>query len=165
LFRDLSVGEGDDWVFISDQQKGILTAVQKWAPNAEHRNCARHIYANWRKKHNKKEWQKKFWACAKAPCVTLFSLAKARLAQHTPAGAKAIMNTDPHHWSRAWFRLGSNCDSVDNNMCEIFNKWIVEARFFPIITMLETIKRKSWSGFRATDPRHFVGTQSYALTS
>jgi hypothetical protein len=142
LFRDLGVGEGDDWVFISDQQKGILTAVQKWAPNAEHRNCARHIYANWRKKHKKKEWQKKFWACAKAPCVTLFNLAKARLAQHTPAEVKAIMNTDPHHWSRAWFRLGSNCDSVDNNMCETFNKWIVEARFFPIITMLETIRRK-----------------------
>jgi hypothetical protein len=52
------------------------------------------------------------------------------------------MNTDPHHWSRAWFRLGSNCDSVDNNMCETFNKWIVEARFFLIITMLETIRRK-----------------------
>jgi hypothetical protein len=64
------------------------------------------------------------------------------LAQHTPAGAKAIMNTDPHHWSRAWFKLGSNCDSVDNNMWETFNKWIVEARYFPIITMLETIRRK-----------------------
>jgi hypothetical protein len=64
------------------------------------------------------------------------------LAQHTPAGVMAIMNTDPHHWSRAWFRLGSNCDSVDNNMCATFNKWIVQARFFPIITMLETIRRK-----------------------
>jgi hypothetical protein len=64
------------------------------------------------------------------------------LAQHTPAGATAIMNTDPHHWSREWFKLGSNCDSVDNNMCETFNKWIVEARYFPIITMLETIRRK-----------------------
>lgn len=52
------------------------------------------------------------------------------------------MNTDLVHWSRAWFRLGSNCDSVDNNICESFNKWIVEARFFPIITMLETIRRK-----------------------
>jgi hypothetical protein len=27
-------------------------------------------------------------------------------------------------------------------MCESFNKWIIEARFFPIITMLETIRRK-----------------------
>lgn len=142
LFRDICVGGGSDWVFISDQQKGILTAVEKWAPEAEHRNCARHIYANWRKKHKKKEWQKKFWNCAKAPCITLFNLAKARLAKERQAGAKAIMNTDPHHWSRAWFRIGSNCDSVDNNMCESFNKWILDARFFPIITMLETIRRK-----------------------
>ncbi|WVZ81449.1 LOW QUALITY PROTEIN: hypothetical protein U9M48_028824, partial [Paspalum notatum var. saurae] len=35
-----------------------------------------------------------------------------------------------------------NCDSVDNNICEYFNKWIVNARFFPIITMLEDIRIK-----------------------
>jgi len=72
----------------------------------------------------------------------LFNLARARLAKYTPDGAQALMNTDPAHWSRAWFKIGSNCDSVDNNMCETFNKWIVEARFFPIVTMLETIRRK-----------------------
>lgn len=81
MFRDIEVYGGTGWVFISDQQKGILNAVQKWAPDAEYRNCARHIYANWRKKF-KKEWQKKFWAC-----VTLFNLAKARLAKDTQAGA------------------------------------------------------------------------------
>jgi hypothetical protein len=72
----------------------------------------------------------------------LFNLARARLAQDTHAGAQAILKTHPQHWSRACFRLGSNCDSVDNNLCESFNKWIVEARFLPIITMLETIRRK-----------------------
>lgn len=75
-------------------------------------------------------------------------LAKAKLAQCTREGAEAIMKTDPRHWSRAWFKLGSNCDSVDNNMCESFNKWIVEARFLPIISMLEAIRRKveKWIG-------------------
>lgn len=72
----------------------------------------------------------------------LFNLARAKLAQLTPPGAQAILNTHPQHWSRAWFKVGSNCDSVDNNMCESFNKWILEARFFPIITMLEIIRRK-----------------------
>jgi hypothetical protein len=52
------------------------------------------------------------------------------------------MRTDPHHWSRAWFKIGSNCDSVDNNMCESFNHYIVESRFLPIISMLEWIRRK-----------------------
>lgn len=72
----------------------------------------------------------------------LFNRARARLAKDTHAGAQAILNTHPQHWSRAWFRLGNNCDSVDNNLCESFNKWIVEARYFPIITMLEAIRRK-----------------------
>ncbi|EAY97504.1 hypothetical protein OsI_19430 [Oryza sativa Indica Group] len=93
LCKDLGVGEGDGWVFISDQQKGIVNAVQHWAPSAEHRNCARHIYANWKKKFSKKEWQKKFWRCAKAPNVMLFNLAKARLAQETVEGnCHAICN-------------------------------------------------------------------------
>ncbi|EAY80539.1 hypothetical protein OsI_35719 [Oryza sativa Indica Group] len=142
LCGDLKVGDGSGWVFISDQQKGIINAVEKWAPEAEHRNCARHIYADWKRHFNEKILQKKFWRCAKAPCILLFNLARAKLAQLTPPGAQAIMNTHPQHWSRAWFRLGSNCDSVDNNLCESFNKWILEARFFPIITMLETIRRK-----------------------
>ncbi|XP_006654085.2 uncharacterized protein LOC102704057 isoform X1 [Oryza brachyantha] len=72
----------------------------------------------------------------------LFNLARAQLVLVTHAGAQAILNTHPQHWSRAWFKVGSNCDSVDNNLCESFNKWILEARFFPIITMLETIRRK-----------------------
>ena len=116
--------------------------MRRWAPIAEHRNCARHIYANWKKHFSVKEWQKLFWRCAKAPCLLLFNKARARLARETTDGAQAIMNTHPEHWSRAWFRLGSMCDSVDNNLCEAFNKWIVEARLFPIITMLEIIRRK-----------------------
>jgi hypothetical protein len=99
------------------------------------------LYANWRKKF-KKEWQKRWWKCAKASCPLLFNMARARLVQFTREGAQALMNTDPSHWSRAWFRLGTYCDSVDNNLCESFNKWIVEARFYPIITMLEMIRRK-----------------------
>lgn len=85
---------------------------------------------------------KEIWRCAKAPNSILFNLAKAQLAQCTVDGARAIMDTDPHHWSRAWFKIGSDCDSVDNNMCESFNKWIVQARYLPIISMLEAIRCK-----------------------
>ncbi|KAK1646211.1 hypothetical protein QYE76_064016 [Lolium multiflorum] len=35
LFRDILLGDGDGWVIISDQQKGILNAVEKWAPRFE----------------------------------------------------------------------------------------------------------------------------------
>lgn len=104
--------------------------------------CTIHIYANWRKKHRDDDFQKPFWMCAKASSVPFFDFCKAKLAQLTPAGAKDMMNTNPKHWSRAWFNLGSNYDSVDNNMCESFNNWIVDLRAHLIISMLEGIRTK-----------------------
>ena len=35
-------------------------------PESEHRNCARHIYANWHKTHNGEELKLLFWSAAKA---------------------------------------------------------------------------------------------------
>jgi hypothetical protein len=80
--------------------------------------------------------------CAKASNLEFFNYCKAKLAQLTAAGAKDMMNTNPKHWSRAWFNIGSNCDSVDNNMCESFNNWIVDIRAHPILSMLEGIRTK-----------------------
>jgi transposase-like protein len=60
LSNDLKFGDGDGWVFIFDQQKGLINAVNKWTPKVEHRMCARHIYANWRKKFTNKKYQKMF---------------------------------------------------------------------------------------------------------
>uniref|UniRef100_A0A0A9AVD5 SWIM-type domain-containing protein n=1 Tax=Arundo donax TaxID=35708 RepID=A0A0A9AVD5_ARUDO len=106
--------------------------------------CTRHIYANRRKKYRDQKFQGPFWKCAKASNREMFNYCKALLAQLTPAGAKDMMSTDPIHWSRAWFRIGSNCDSVDNNMCESFNNWIVAVRAHPIISMLEGIRSKTY---------------------
>jgi hypothetical protein len=126
----------------------LLKAMGELIPNAEHRMCARHIYANWRKTYTDKELQKKWWRVAKSPCKTLFNYNRALLAQNTPEGARDMMNTSPEHWSRAYFKLGSNCDSVDNNLCESFNHSIIDARFFPVISMHEAIRRKVMVGIQ-----------------
>ncbi|KAM0916359.1 hypothetical protein ACQ4PT_010238 [Festuca glaucescens] len=143
LQKDIQINnQGDGWVVISDQQKGLIKAVNEIIPNAEHRMCARHIYANWRKEHRDKVFQKMFWACAKSSDTIQFNYNRAKLAQKTQAGAKDMMKTAPEHWCRANFRLGSYCDSVDNNMCESFNNSIMRARFYPVITSMEIIRRK-----------------------
>ncbi|KAK3136368.1 hypothetical protein QOZ80_5BG0432900 [Eleusine coracana subsp. coracana] len=55
LQKDLKISVGGEgWVLISDQQKGLMKSVAELVPKAEHRMCARHIYANWRKKHSAK---------------------------------------------------------------------------------------------------------------
>ena len=129
-------------MLISDQQKGLLNTVSELLPHVEHRVCKSHIYADWRKKYRDQKFQKPFWSFAKASNMEMLNYCKALLAQKTPEGAIAMMDTEPIHWSRAWFRIGSNCDSVDS-MCETFNNWIIPIRAHPIITMLEGVRCKT----------------------
>ena len=102
--------------------------------------CTPHLCQPEKKNIGCKEYQKRFWKIAKAPNEQLFKHYKSKLAAKTPRGWQDLEKTNPIHWSRAWFRLGSNCESVDNNMSESFNSWIIESRFKPIITMLEDIR-------------------------
>ena len=92
------------------------------------------------KKHRLQEYQKWFWKIAKAPNEQLFNYYKNKLAAKTPRGWLDLEKTDPVLWSRAWFKLGSNCESVDKNRSESFNSCIIESKFKPIITMLEDIR-------------------------
>ena len=129
-------------LLIAIKLQGLIRSVNEIIPEAEHRMCARHIYANWRKQHREKKLQKMFWACAKSFDRSQFNYNKAKLAQKSPEGARDIMNTAPEHWSRAYFKLGSWCDSVENNMCESFNNAIMRSRFYPVITSHEIIRKK-----------------------
>ncbi|CAH9121379.1 unnamed protein product, partial [Cuscuta epithymum] len=51
LKNDLQITRPDLWTLISDQQKGLCNVIANIFPEAEHRNCARHIHANWSKSH------------------------------------------------------------------------------------------------------------------
>jgi hypothetical protein len=72
-----------------------------------------------------------------------------------------LENMPPQTWVRAFFSTFPKCDILLNNMCEVFNKYILEAREMPILSMLEQIKGQlmtryytkqkevgvEWSGF------------------
>ncbi|CAI9274460.1 unnamed protein product [Lactuca saligna] len=49
LHDDLELQGGLDLCVISNQHKGFLEAVKVVLPRVEHRQCARHVYANFRK--------------------------------------------------------------------------------------------------------------------
>nr|GEY28104.1 hypothetical protein [Tanacetum cinerariifolium] len=102
---------GEGLTIISDQHKGLIEAAKEVMPFAEHRQCARHIYANFRKK-----FTESFDAY-----------------QH-------LMDRQPKSWSRAFFEIDRACDAVENGISECFNSLIVDARKKPIINMLEDIR-------------------------
>jgi hypothetical protein len=53
------------------------------------------------------------------------------------------LNKKPaHEWSKSHFSTQSKSDMLLNNLCECFNKYILDARDKPILTMLEMIRTK-----------------------
>ncbi|CAA7042140.1 unnamed protein product [Microthlaspi erraticum] len=43
---DLGLEDGDNYILISDRQKGLISAARTTLPKIEHRMCVRHIYGN-----------------------------------------------------------------------------------------------------------------------
>nr|KAJ0228597.1 hypothetical protein LSAT_V11C100013270 [Lactuca sativa] len=64
LLDDIEMGIGHGLTLISDQHKGLIEVVKERVPAAEHRQCARHIYANFKKRFKGEQYRKLFWAAA-----------------------------------------------------------------------------------------------------
>uniref|UniRef100_A0A8R7P5T9 SWIM-type domain-containing protein n=1 Tax=Triticum urartu TaxID=4572 RepID=A0A8R7P5T9_TRIUA len=47
---------------------------------------------------------------------------------------------DPKTWVRAFQKDFPKCDVLLNNNCEVFNRYILDARELPILTMIQRIK-------------------------
>jgi hypothetical protein len=51
LLEDLNGIQQKEWAFISDQQKGLVPAIQNTKAGVEHRLCVKHLYENWKKRY------------------------------------------------------------------------------------------------------------------
>ena len=126
----------------SDILQGLGNAVASLLPYAEHRNCARHIYANWKKKgHSSEELRVLFWSAVK--CTTREGFARV-LDEMRELKAKAVEDFEQvgvMKFCRAFISDTPKCEAIDNNMSESFNSRILECRSKPIIDMLEWIRR------------------------
>ncbi|CAI9291005.1 unnamed protein product [Lactuca saligna] len=66
LMDDINGGLGAGITLLSDGHKGLLQAVKERCPEAEHRQCARHIVANFNKRFTGEEYIKLFWRAVRA---------------------------------------------------------------------------------------------------
>ncbi|XP_031101839.1 uncharacterized protein LOC116005739 [Ipomoea triloba] len=140
LKADLDITNSSEWTLMSDQQKGLSNVIQDLFSGVQHRNCARHVHANWSKRHRGKVLKTHFWQIAKTPN-------KAQLAENLKALEKidvaARVDLDKYpmqSWCKAYFKEDVKCDMVDNNLNEAFNKTLLNARSKFIIPMLEDIR-------------------------
>lgn len=82
----------------------------------------------------------KFWACAKATHLSSFQEAMKSMRDVDVAAYDWLAKIHPRYWSRSHFNDRVKCDMVCNNLCEAFNRGILEARDKPIIEILEWIR-------------------------
>ncbi|KAI4320869.1 hypothetical protein MLD38_034308 [Melastoma candidum] len=168
LFKQLNVGSGQGWTFISDQQKvclyinsmlviaisnvkcvifqGLLNAISLLAPEAESRNCSRHIYQNWKVKHKGLFLKSCFYKAVRSTNEVDFQIAMREMTfgrdgvPGSVLAAEDFTKQGPHHFCMAFFKTTSKCGTHSNNMSETFNSYILAARRLPLIDMLERIR-------------------------
>ena len=109
-------------------------------PHVEHRNCARHIYANFRKAFSGLEFKKLFWASAMSCVEGDFNRNMETMRRLNPSAFEYLKSKDPKTWCRVYMSAGFACEAIENGISECFNSIIVEARRKPLITMLEEIR-------------------------
>ncbi|GJS11961.1 hypothetical protein Tco_0368757 [Tanacetum coccineum] len=140
LISDLGLPSGQGLTIISDQHKGIIEAAKQVMPMAEHRQCARHIYANFRKKYTGVLYRNLFWQATKATYPTMFEKVMKEIQCINKDAYKHLMDRHLESWSRAYFTTNKACDAVENGISKCFNALIVDDRRKPIINMLEDIR-------------------------
>ncbi|CAI9288651.1 unnamed protein product [Lactuca saligna] len=140
LLDDIEMGIGHGLTLISDQHKGLIEAVKERVPTAEHRQCARHIYANFKKSFKGEQYRKLFWAAAASTTQPKFEAEMNSIKKIDPLAYEHLMERDPKSWCRAFFEVDRACDAYENGISESFNSVIDLARKRPLITMLEEIR-------------------------
>lgn len=120
----------------------MIEAVTQVLPNCEHRQCARHVYANFSKKWGGVYFKNYFWQAAKSCYPAHFEYILDKIRQGNEEAYNYLLNKQPYSWTRAFYQPGLDCDSVENGICECWNSMIKDLRKMPIIHMFEEIRRK-----------------------
>ncbi|KAL2904767.1 Long-chain-fatty-acid--CoA ligase [Bienertia sinuspersici] len=131
--KDASVLEMGQLAMKSKDQNSD-TELSTVLPKAEHRHCARHVYAHWHKHFRGDELKLKFWKIAKAYSLADYNDAMAELEE---LNADAAYN--PKCFCRAFMDPSIKSDAITNNMVETFNGYIINARTKHLIYMMEDI--------------------------
>ncbi|KAK9071946.1 hypothetical protein SSX86_008377 [Deinandra increscens subsp. villosa] len=140
LGEDLGLEANSNFTFISDRQKGIIPALEKVFPCAEHRFCLRHINENMKQKFRGKAYKDALWKLATVTTTIQFEKAMDELKALNKDAQEWLSKIPPKQWSRSHFSGRAVSDVLLNNMCEVMNAKILGARDKPIITALEYIR-------------------------
>ena len=109
---DLNITNIHGYVFMTDKQKGLIDAVDALFPHAEHRHCLKHLYGNFYSEHRGLALKHQMEAIARATTVPWFHAKMRKMLQLSKPAHDWLVEKDPRHWNRAYFKSDSKCDML-----------------------------------------------------
>nr|ABI34394.1 Mutator transposable element-related protein, putative [Solanum tuberosum] len=123
------------------EKESLIEAFNEVLPYVNHRFCARHLHNNFKRAgFGGFTLKKAFWAAAKATTVKEFDACMVRIRELDPNAVDWLNDKEPSQWSRSHLSSDAKCDILLNNICEVFNSMIFDARDKPIVTLLEKLR-------------------------
>ncbi|PKI78985.1 hypothetical protein CRG98_000626 [Punica granatum] len=116
LKNDLGLSEGFGWTIVSDQHKGLENAVRSLLPHMEHINCARHLYANWKKRHTGLALKSCFWRYVRITTEAGFRRIMNEMRALSAQATDDFEEIGVKKFYRAYINEWPKCDVVDNNI-------------------------------------------------
>ena len=110
-------------------------------PDSECRFCVRHLYSNVQQHFKGEILKDQLWACARSTTVRRWNDNMDKMKDLNKDAFDWLDKMPPNTWVRDFFSEFPKCDVLLNNSCEMFNKYILEARELPILSMFERIKK------------------------
>ena len=84
-----------------------------------------------------KDW---VWNAARATYSVKLKYWLGKIGEKYPDALEWLKDRPCEQWSRACFKSTAKCDILLNNLSECFNKYILDAREKPVLTMMEMIR-------------------------
>ena len=126
-------------VIHTDACKGLEVAVDNVFPGVEHRECMRHLAANFMKKFKGKVYTDNLWPASLTCSVKKHNYHLRQLYMNPKV--KEYLET--HHsklWARSQFSEVSKVDYVHNNLAESFNSTIRKLKGHYVVDLLDRIR-------------------------
>ncbi|WOL14554.1 hypothetical protein Cni_G23334 [Canna indica] len=127
--------------YLAELLKGLDHTLHERVPHVEHRNCARHLYANWKKRYNGHYYKSLFLSVVRSMEELDLSRTLSELEVTSPQAHDAFIAIGMNKFCQAYVGTTCKSDNVTNNTSEIFNSYILNARSKSIVDMLEDIRR------------------------
>lgn len=120
--------------------QGFINGIRNIAPNGEHRHCARHIYANWRKNFPGPKFKEHFWRIVKATSKADHDWYFNKIKMESAQASTDFKSKGPQSFCKAMINSFTKTDTILYNVFETFNSYILRCRDKHLIDILEVIR-------------------------